>query len=185
MASLAGKVISITGAASGMGNAFARLAAARGAKLALADIQEKPLKDFTTELTSSGVEAKATVLDVASHTSVSDWINSTVKHFGQLNCSANVAGILGGKPRPFLDTPKEVWDQVIGVNLFGTMNCVHAQLKVMESGSSIVNFASVLGTHAGPNNTVYSISKHGVVGLTKNVAKEVAGRNIRINAVAP
>lgn len=184
MASLAGRVLTITGAASGMGAAFARLAGSRGATLALADVQKEKLHELTSELQSAGVEATSTVVDVSSQSQVDHWINDTVRRYGRLNGSANMAGILG-RPAPLTDTTNEEFDQILGVNLYGIINCVRAQLKVMEKGASIANIASVAGMFGETGRSAYTVSKHGVIGLTRTVAREIAASGIRINAVAP
>jgi len=187
MASLQGKVIAITGAASGIGLALTKLAASRGAKLALADIQRENLDQLVSELKSSGVEVVGTRVNVASHQEVDDWIASTVKHFGRLDGAANLAGVEGKKAvsASFLDQSNEEWDFILSINLTGLMYCVRAQVRVMEKGSAIVNAASIAGLMGRPGICAYSVSKHGVVGLTKTVAKEVGPKGIRVNAVAP
>jgi NAD(P)-dependent dehydrogenase (short-subunit alcohol dehydrogenase family) len=186
MVSLQGLVISITGAASGIGLEIARLAASRGAKLSLADIQEDKLKEVVSELRALNTEVIGTRVNVASNQEVDDWVTATMKHFGRLDGAANIAGVASnGKTSKFVDMSNEDWDAVLGINLTGLMYCNRAQLRVMKKGASIVNCASVVGLMGQPNLCAYSVSKHGVIGLTKTVAKEVAGMGIRVNAVAP
>ena len=182
--SFQGKVVAITGAASGIALALTQLLASRGAKLALADVQEDNLFKVVAELKSQGVEAVGTVVDVSSCTAVDDWIASTVKHFGKLDSAANVAGIELGFTN-IEDLSNETWDKMIAVNLTGVMYCVRAEIRVMKPGSSIVNAASLAGLMGRPGIGAYACSKHGVVGLTKTVAKEVGVKGIRVNAVAP
>lgn len=178
------KVVAVTGAASGIGLALTKLLASHGAKLAIADIQQGPLETVEKTLKGEGVDVVATKLDVTSSSAVNDWINSTVKHFGKLDGAANIAGI----EMVFTnveDTEDEVWHQVLAVNLSGVMYCVRAQIKVMGKGGSIVNAASLAGIMGRPGLGAYVSSKHGVVGLTKTVAKEVGPRGIRVNCIAP
>ncbi|EXJ66157.1 uncharacterized protein A1O5_10773 [Cladophialophora psammophila CBS 110553] len=187
MASLEGKVISITGAASGMGLQLANLAASRGAKLALADIQEEPLKQLVDELVSSGVDAIGTRVNVASDKEVDAWVEATINHFGQLDGAANLAGVEGkhGLSGSLVNQANEEWDFILSINLTGLMYCVRAQLRVMKSGSSIVNASSIVGLVGRPGMCAYAVSKHGVAGLTKTAAKEAGPSGIRVNAVAP
>lgn len=111
-------------------------------------------------------------------------IAGTIKQFGAVDCAANIAGIDMGFT-DVTDLEHETWDKIIAVNLTGVMYCVRAQTRVMTRGGSIVNAASLAGIMGRPGIGAYACSKHGVVGLTKTVAKEVGARGIRVNAVAP
>jgi NAD(P)-dependent dehydrogenase (short-subunit alcohol dehydrogenase family) len=184
---LQGRVIAITGAASGIGLQVSKLAASKGAKLALADIQQEPLDKLVTELKAAGTEVVGTRVNVASCQEVDDWINATVSHFGTLDGAANLAGVEGGKKTagPLSEISNEDWDFILSINLTGLMYCVRAQVRVMQEGASIVNAASIAGLMGRPGICAYSVSKHGVVGLTKTVAKEVGSKGIRVNAIAP
>jgi NAD(P)-dependent dehydrogenase (short-subunit alcohol dehydrogenase family) len=188
MSSLQDKVIAITGAASGIGLALTKLVAARGAKLALADMQREALDDLVAQLKSSGVEAVGTCVNVTRSQEVDDWITATKAHFGRLDGAANLAGVSGktGVSANIWEQRNDEWDFILAVNLTGLMYCVRAQVGVMEKGASIVNAASVAGLIGRPGIGAYAASKHGVVGLTKTVAKEVGpAKGIRVNAVAP
>lgn len=185
--SLRGKVIAITGATSGNALQLARLAASRGAKLALADTHSLALDDLVTEIRSHGIEAVGTVVDVASSQQVDDWINSTVNHFGTLDAAANLAAVedLNKKnmTASLADVGNEEWNQIM-LELAGVMYCVRAQIRVMGAGASIVNALDVRGLTGRTRAAAYSTLQHGVVGLTKSVAKEVGPKGIRVNAVA-
>jgi NAD(P)-dependent dehydrogenase (short-subunit alcohol dehydrogenase family) len=187
MASLQGKVIAITGAASGIGLALSKICASRGAKLALADIQQEALDKNVQEIKSTGVEVVGTKVDVSSNESVDNWINSTVKHFGRLDGAANVAAADRKfvSLSDFADTKNEEWDFLIGVNLTGLMYCLRAELRVMGHGASVVNVSSIAGLIGRQGIGAYSASKAGVVGMTRTAAKDVGGRGIRVNAIAP
>ncbi|KAK6380198.1 hypothetical protein LTS17_005387 [Exophiala oligosperma] len=179
-----GKVILITGGASGMGLALANRLADRGATLALADIQEHKLASVTTALKQKGVRVSTTVLNVTSNASVNDWVASTQKEFGRIDGAANVAGTGQGWTQ-FEDLENEWWDKIIGVNLTGSMYCMRAQVRAMKKGGSIVNVASLAGLRGRAGLAAYTASKHGLVGLTKAVAKEMGPKGIRVNVVAP
>lgn len=187
MAALNGKVIAITGAASGIGLELAKLCAARGAKLAIADIQEEALQRAVTEIKASGTDIIGKKVNVASHKEVDDWINAAKSHFGRIDGAANVAGVEGknGVFTNFVDVQNDEWDFIMSINLTGLMYCLRAELRVMESGASIVNMSSIAGLMGRPGIGPYSVSKHGVVGMTRTAAKEVGCRGIRVNAVAP
>lgn len=179
-----GKVIAITGAASGIGLAVTNVIASRGAKLALADMAERPLKDLVEDLKKRGVEATGTVLNVTSDVQVQNWIASTVKYFGKLDGAANVAGWGGGFVN-LEDTDNATWDKILSVNATGTFYCLRAELKALGNGGSVVNVASLAGIRGSTGLGAYVASKHAVVGLTKTAAREAGVKGIRVNAIAP
>lgn len=190
MASLENKVIAITGTASGIGRATALECARRGALLALSDRDEASLSGLLGELKTQGVNAITTVVDVTDSDQVDSWIKEAVEHFGRLDGSANIAGVVGqpGSGKVFANITEitnEHWSSILNVNLTGLFYCLRAQLRVMQSGGSIVNVSSMAGVIGRPGIAAYSSSKHGVIGLTKSAAKEVGERGIRVNALAP
>lgn len=182
--SLDGKVIAITGAASGIALALSNLLASRGARLAIADLNKNALDKLAQALRDQGRDVVTTILDVSKSADVDVWINSTIEHFGRLDGAANMAGIAPSFTN-IEDLTDETWDKIIAVNLSGTMYCVRAEVRAMKHGGSIVNAASLAGIRGRPGLSSYACSKHGVVGLTKTVAKEVGSRGIRVNAIAP
>lgn len=192
MDTLKDKVYAVTGLR-GIGLAVAKQLHAHGALLSLADISPQTLTTALQTITGQETHPKitTTVLDIRSSAAVNAWIASTVSHFGRLDGAANMAGAIGnhhgvGK---FIDLTDEEWDMLVGVNLSGMMYCLRAEVRaIMESApggkGSIVTASSIQGLRGFPLHTAYSTTKHGVVGLTRSVAKEV-GPNIRVNSVAP
>jgi NAD(P)-dependent dehydrogenase (short-subunit alcohol dehydrogenase family) len=181
-----GKVIAITGGASGIGLATAQLLASRGAKISIADVSQESL-DKAVEDTLYTDDFMATKVDVRDVSSVSSWLKSTVDKFGPLDGAANIAGVIGpvSDQTSIRGLSEDDWDFVLGVNLTGVMHCMKEELKLMQSGSSIVNVASVAGLQGLSNCAPYCVSKHGVIALTKTAAKEEGRNGIRVNAVAP
>lgn len=183
MASLEGKRIALTGAASGIGLATARLLASRGAVLSIADISQEGLDAALASLADRN-KHMATIVDVRSSSAVNKWMSDSVSHLGGLEGLANIAGVCAHST-PLEQEKDETWDLVMDVNAKGTFNCDRAALAHLKSGGSIVNIASIAGLRGLEGMSIYTASKHAVVGLTKAVAKEVGPRNIRVNAVAP
>lgn len=185
---MSGKVVAITGGASGIGLATAFLLASRGATLSLADVSEPGLETASKAIKSKhNVEVLTCALDVRNTQQVDAWIQETIAQFGKLDGAANIAGVipksigLGG----IAQMEEDDWNFVIGVNLTGVMHCMRAQIRVISDGGSIVNAASIAGLIGRPNNAAYAASKHGVIGLTKSAAKEVGSRGVRVNSFAP
>lgn len=183
LTSMQGKVITITGAASGIGLALAHLLDSRGATLSLADVNIAGLNAVLDSM--QGKTHIATVVDVRKSAEVNAWIEKTIKELGRIDGAANVAGVHTGKNSGLADETEEHWDLTMDVNAKGVFLCMRAQLKVMTDGSSIVNAASVAGIRGVAYSSLYSASKHAVVGLTRSAAKENGHRNIRVNAIAP
>jgi NAD(P)-dependent dehydrogenase (short-subunit alcohol dehydrogenase family) len=187
------KVYAITGLA-GIGLSVAKQLHAHGALLSLADISSSTLTTALHTLSPTSQNPPTiltTVLDITSSTAVDAWITTTVSHFGRLDGAANMAGTIGashGVGR-FVDLSDEEWDMLVRTNLSGMMYCLRAEVRaIMESTpggrGSIVNASSIQGIRGFALHTAYSTTKHGVVGLTRSVAKEV-GPGIRVNAIAP
>ncbi|KAF2787019.1 short-chain dehydrogenase [Melanomma pulvis-pyrius CBS 109.77] len=189
--SLANKLITLTGSASGIGLSTARLLARRGALLSLADYNTTALKAAHTELVSLSSREKifSTPLDIRSSTAVTSWIQSTTKHFGKtIDGCANVAGFHPiWTPKNIEDVSDEEIEEVLNINALGLFKCLRAQLApgILSTPSSIVNVGSVSGLIGFAGDAAYVASKHAAHGLTKCAAKEAGPRGIRVNVVAP
>ena len=165
MTSLEGKVIAITGAASGIGRATAILLASRGASVSLADTQEERLQQTNTEIQKLIPNSRVygRVVDISKSGEVDAWLDETIKDLGQLNGAANVAGVGGVAGGVWQQTIRETddsqWNYITDVNLKGTFNCVRAELQRMDKGASIVNTASIAGLRGLPTAVAYCASK--------------------------
>ncbi|XEV07316.1 hypothetical protein FSHL1_012603 [Fusarium sambucinum] len=181
MASFEGKVIAVTGAASGMGLATAQLLASRGATISLADINEDALKSALDSL--SGKDHIYQIVDVSKSESVNIWIQKTVETLGKLDGSVNMAVIIA-EPTPLTEYSDEIWDRMFAVNTRGVFNCLRAELKATTTGGSIVlSAASVFGQFGAPGHVAYCAGKADVIGLSRTAAKE--NEHIRVNCISP
>ncbi len=182
-----GKVIAITGGASGIGFATAKLLSSRGACVALADVQKEALDQAASAINSSGGKVMVQVTDVRKPDQVNAFFDAAIKEFGHLDGAANLAGVMSRNAYhlSIAETPDEDWEFVMGVNATGVFNCLRKEMQVLVDGGAIVNAASVLGLRGMENGSAYTASKHAVVGLTKCAAKDGGKRNIRVNAIAP
>lgn len=187
MASMEGKVIAITGGASGIGLATAKLLASRGAKLSIADVQGNLLEEAAAAIKATGNSDFITCqVDVRNPESIAAWIKATLDKFGRLDCAANIAGVFKAFPNFSAEVEDEKnWGFMLDVNLTGLMQCMKAQLPHLKEGGSMVNAASILGLQGSVGSAGYAASKHGVIGLTRSVAKEVGKKGIRVNCIAP
>ncbi|RKK70907.1 hypothetical protein BFJ69_g11403 [Fusarium oxysporum] len=183
MASFDNKVIAITGAASGMGLATAKLLASRGASLSLADLNEVALQKVISTLPGGVVKHLSVAVDVRDAASVEAWIDKTVEKFGKLDGAVNMAGVLGPSHTSILDTTEKDLNFVMSVNVNGVFNCLKPQIKALKQGGAIVSAASISGQVGLPYSSIYCASKAAVISLSTAAAKE--NGHLRINCVAP
>jgi NAD(P)-dependent dehydrogenase (short-subunit alcohol dehydrogenase family) len=181
-----GKVALVTGAASGMGLAAAQAFAEAGATVALADFREDVVKAETQKLVAAGHKAIAIRCDVSDDAQVEQMVERIVSEFGRLDAAFNNAGVMA-HIAPTVESTRDDWDRVIGINLRGVWSSMKYELRQMQRQGSgaIVNNASVGALTGNPGIASYIASKHGVVGLTRTAALEYVQHGIRVNAVNP
>ena len=182
---LTGKVIVITGAASGMGAAMAKDFSAREAKVAILDMNEEKAQEVIKEIEAAGGVATFYKTDITNKTQIETAASDVEEKFGPITSWVNSAGV--SKMLPFLDCDEELWDLTMNVNLKGTFLCCQVAIDKMlkNGGGTILNMSSLSGKKASSWQTIYCASKFGVQGLTQSIAKEFADKNIRVNSICP
>jgi len=186
MSLLKDKVAVVSGAGSGIGRAIAETYAREGAKVVVADVSVEHGEETVKAIKDAGGDAFFVKADSSIAEENKKLVEAVVAQYGRLDVACNNAGI-GGPAAPTGEYEPEAWDKVIALNLSGVFYACRYQLEQMvkNGGGNIVNIASIHGTVAAPNSPAYTASKHGVVGLTKNIAAEYGTKNIRCNAVGP
>jgi NAD(P)-dependent dehydrogenase (short-subunit alcohol dehydrogenase family) len=187
MGSLESKSIFVTGAASGIGKAAARMMAREGAVLTLADIQDAEGIELADEIQKDGGRAHYVHCDVTKCEAVDAAIAAAVEKFGRLDAAFNNAG-LEGEIAPTAECEEENWDRILAVDLKGVWLCMRAEIRQFlkqKGGGAIVSTASVAGMVAERGFPAYAAAKGGVIQLSRTAAVEYASHNIRINVVCP
>lgn len=181
-----GKSALITGASRGIGRAIAIELASQGANIAVNYAgNEKKAQEVVEELLQLGVKAFKIQADVANETDVKNMVKDVIKQFGSLDILVNNAGVT--KDNLLMRMKEDEFDQVINTNLKGVFLCTKTATRQMmkQRDGRIINVASIVGVSGNPGQANYVAAKAGVIGLTKTTAKELASRNILVNAVAP
>lgn len=183
---LTGKVALVTGASRGIGREIALELARQGAKVAVNFAgSEAKANEVVDEIKGLGSDAFAIQADVSNSESVANMIKEVISTFGSIDILVNNAGIT--RDNLLMRMKEDEWDDVINTNLKGVFNTTKAVTRQMmkQRYGRIINIASIVGVSGNPGQANYVAAKAGVIGLTKTTAKELASRNITVNAVAP
>ena len=185
--SVAGKVVLVTGAGSGMGRATAEVFAAEGALVALTDLPGSPIEDIAAALRAKGHQARAWALDVSDAAAIRAVVAEVAAEFGGLDVLVNNAGISAFCPIDDDDHYELVWDRAVTVLLTAHQRMIRAALPFLRQSSSprIVNIASTEALGATSRNSPYAAAKAGVTGLTRALAVELGKEGITVNAICP
>ena len=185
MASLDGRIAIVTGAARGIGQAIAVKLASEGADVALCDMEKDWLAETVSLITATERRVECFAVDVSHGAAVQTAVDQIIEKFGKIDILVNNAGIT--RDNLLIRMSEQDWDTVLQVNLKGAFLFTKAVARPMikQRSGAIVNVASIVGLIGNAGQCNYAASKAGLIALTKSVAKELASRNIRANAVAP
>jgi NADP-dependent 3-hydroxy acid dehydrogenase YdfG len=180
-----GKVVVITGASSGLGEATARLLSAQGASVVLGARRTDRIQALAAELTGNGGKALAITTDVTHYDQVMRLVEAAVRTYGRIDVMINNAGLMPQSP---IDRLKiDDWDRMIDVNIKGVLYGIAAALPYMkqQKAGQIINVSSVAGHKVRPNNSVYAATKHAVRVISEGLRQEVKPYNIRTTVISP
>jgi 3-oxoacyl-[acyl-carrier protein] reductase len=185
MIQLNDKVALVTGASRGIGRAIALRLARQGADVVTAATQLVNAEKVAAEVEALGRQALPIAVNVAVFPEVEAMIKTTLATFSKIDVLVNNAGIT--RDNVLIRMSQEQWDDVLDVNLKGTFNCIRAAARSMmkQRSGKLINISSIVGVLGNPGQANYCASKAGMIGLTKSVARELAARNIQVNALAP
>ena len=185
MANLKDKIAVVTGASRGIGRAIALRLAADGAKVVVTATTLDGAQKTADAIRQSGGEALPVQVNVADADSVTQLFKTVMDQYGRVDILVNNAGIT--RDNLLVRMSQEEWQTVLDVNLTGVFNCIKAVTRTMmkQRAGKIINISSVVGEIGNAGQANYSAAKAGIIGLTKSVAKELAGRNIQVNCIAP
>ncbi len=178
------KVAIVTGGARGIGFAISEKLARDGATVVIADIMEESARNAADGLAGKGLKSDFVAVDVSKTDEVQEKFSKVLDKFSHIDILINNAGVTAD--RLLMRMSEADWDKVLDINLKSVFNCAKAVSRAMiRTGGIIVNIASIIGQIGNPGQANYSASKGGVIALTKTLAKELASKNVRVNAVAP
>ncbi len=182
---LSGKTALVTGGGRGIGREIALVLAGEGADIVIWDVNPSDAQTACKDIEALGRKALADQVDVTNFESVEVGVNKILDKLGKIDILVNNAGIT--KDNLLLRMSQQEWDAVINVNLKGTFNCTKAVFRPMskQRGGKIINIASIIGIIGNYGQANYAASKAGIIALTKTSARELASRNVNVNAIAP
>jgi 3-oxoacyl-[acyl-carrier protein] reductase len=185
MTMFSGKTAIVTGAARGIGQTIALDLASKGADLVIGDVKAEWLTETEELLKQLGAKVTCKELDVTSTDACQKAFDEVAKENGRIDILVNNAGIT--RDGLLMRMSEEDWDAVLTVNLKGVFNCTKAVTRTMmkQRSGSIINIASIIGLMGNAGQANYAASKGGVIAFTKSIAREIASRNVRVNAIAP